>query len=95
MKVLTGGRGSGITTAMLLSASNNDATILVLNEFSADILRDKCKSMHLHIPDIITIDKLSSADLHNKRLYIDNADVIIKYLTGQDVNLDMICVSLE
>ena len=82
-KFLVGGRGSGITTALIREASENDYVIIVSNHANRNFIQHQCEILGINCPRVVTVDEVVKNKCHGLRfngVIIDNADTVIHFL---------------
>lgn len=101
MKIISGERGNGISTDLVLEASIFDGTILTMHHYTKDKVALFCKENHLREPEVITITDLKKGkiDLSKRRKwFIEDVNCIFVWLLKEcDINLpgsiETICYS--
>lgn len=92
-KFLVGGRRSGITTALIREASENNYGMIVSTEVARDCIKHQCKKMKIKCPIIVTIGEVISKKrpcLPVGKIVVDRADYILSILlVSYGVNADI------
>lgn len=92
-KFLVGGRGSGITTALIREASENDYAIVALSDTNRNYIKHQCKKMKIKCPLIITAGEIAFGKcrgLSFDKVVIDNVDnVLLLLLSSYGVYADI------
>ena len=82
-KFLVGGRGSGITTALIREASENDYVIITSNHANRNFIQHQCEILGVKCPRVVTVDEVTKNKCRGLRfngVVIDNADIVFHLL---------------
>lgn len=82
-KFLVGGRGSGITTALIQEASENDYIIITSNHANRNFIQHQCEILGINCPRVITVDEIVGQKCRGlccNKVVIDNADTALRTL---------------
>lgn len=84
MRIITGNRGSGLSTSLVLESAQFNIPILTTSTGSCEHLKDLAEQMGLSIPEPINLNQISLNLKYyletNDRLLIDNASFVLKEL---------------
>ena len=85
-KFLVGGRGSGITTALIREASENDYVIITSNHANRNFIQHQCEILGVKCPKVVTVDEVTNNKCRGlcfdrvEKVVIDNADIVFHLL---------------
>lgn len=80
MKIITGGRGTGITTDLVLESSKFDIPI-VCDGNSVKYIKELAKEMNIVIPEPIPFNRLDRLrDLNYDSIIINDIDCLLKII---------------
>lgn len=92
-KFLVGGRGSGITTALIREASENDYVIITSNHANRNFIQHQCEILGINCPRVITVDEIMGQKCRGlccNKVVVDNANIILNLLlSSYGVNADI------
>ena len=84
MRIITGNRGSGLSTSLVLESAQFNTPILTTSTGSCEHLKDLAQQMGLSIPEPINLNQIGLNLKYyletNDRLLIDNADFVLRTL---------------
>ena len=85
-KFLVGGRGSGITTALIREASENDYVIITSNHANRNFIQHQCEILGINCPRVVTVGEVTENKCRGlcldrvEKVVIDNADTVLHFL---------------
>lgn len=87
MKIITGERGAGITTSLILEASKFGGTIITISKGQTKWIKEKADNLGVEPPKAISITKIIDdmesgvePNYGTDKIYLDNANLVIDYL---------------
>lgn len=80
MKFIIGSRGSGVTTDILLEASQFDRPIIVPTEANKRHIKDECLRLGIICPDVYTFDQVKMGVFRGQRTGIVHISDVNAYL---------------
>lgn len=80
MKFIIGSRGSGVTTDILLEASQFDRPIIVPTEANKRHIKDECLRLGIICPDVYTFGQVKNGILRGQRTGIVHISGVNAYL---------------
>ncbi len=101
MKFIIGSRGSGVTTDVILEASQFDRPIIVPNEIYKRHIKDECVRLNISCPDIYTFTQIKAGIFKGQRteiIYIADVNTFHKFILtdyGFNGKIGTVCASLE
>lgn len=97
MKIIKGGRRSGKTTELIRMCAENGGYIVCRSYNAASMIQKQSKEMGLKIPYPLTYTELLHKSYYAKgvkKLYIDDADELLRILT-RGVELEAITINIQ
>ena len=100
-KFLVGGRGSGITTALIREASENNYVVITSKHANRKFIRHQCEILGINCPRVVTVGGVVEQKCRGLRfigVVVDNADNVIHFLLssyGVYDNIATIGASIE
>lgn len=92
-KFLVGGRGSGITTALIREASENNYVIITSNHVNRNFIQHQCEILGINCPRVITVGEIigqKCRGLRCNKVVVDNANIVLNLLlSSYGVNADI------
>lgn len=86
-KTITGTRGSGVSTQLVLESSLSRAPILCMYYPSKRHLLDRAAELGVTIPEPLTIGEFNDRGLIKpKRIIIDDASFVLENLLGSQIH---------
>lgn len=82
-KFLVGGRGSGITTALIREASENDYIIITSNHANRNFIQHQCEILGINCPKVVTVGEVvenKCRGLNYNKIVVDNANTVLRLL---------------
>lgn len=82
MKFIIGSRGSGVTTDILLEASQFDRPIIVPMEANKKHIKDECVRLSIPCPDVYTFGQVKNGILQGQRsgiVHISDVNAWLKW----------------
>lgn len=101
MKFIIGGRGSGVTTDILLEASKFDRPIIVPNEPYKRHIVDECVRLNIPCPDIYTFSQIKAGIFRGQKpeiIHISDANTFLNFVLkdyGFNGKIGTVSASLE
>lgn len=83
MKFIIGGRGSGVTTDILLEASQFDRPIIVPTEVNKRHIKDECLRLGIRCPDLYNFGQVKLGVLKGQNIdvvYISDVNLILSLI---------------
>lgn len=100
MKIIAGGRGTGITTALVLEASQFNTPIIVNTQVEKRYAQLLCKKLLVYTPSVFTTSEVFEGKLRGskyKNICISDVDSFIRTALnsmGVKANVQSISISL-
>ena len=103
-KFLVGGRGSGITTQLIIEASANNYVIITSNHANRNFIQHQCEILGINCPRVVTVGEVAENKCRGlcldrvEKVVIDNADTVLHFLLssyGVYANIATIGASVE
>lgn len=101
MKFIIGGRGSGVTTDLLLEASQFNRPIIVPTEAMKHYIKDECVRLSIRCPDLYNFGQVKLGVLRGKNIdivYISDVNLILNLILkdyGFNGKIGTVSTSLE
>ena len=87
MRIITGNRGSGLSTSLVLESAQFNTPILTFSTSSCSHLKNIAKQLKITIPEPINLNNpdpsLHDMFRNHDRILIDNADRVLEELLRQ------------
>lgn len=83
MKFIIGGRGSGVTTDLLLEASKFDRPIIVPTEAMKCHIKDECVRLGIRCPDLYNFGQVKLGVLKDRNIdvvYISDVNLVLNLI---------------
>lgn len=101
MKFIIGSRGSGVTTDILLEASQFDRPIIVPTEVNKRHIKDECLRLGIVCPDVYTFGQVKNGILQGQRnevVHISDVNAWLEWSLkeyGLDGKIGTVSASME
>ena len=92
MKIITGKRGTGKTTQLIVASALNNIPIVTYSETHADYIKDLAHRMKIQIPDPISINKMPRC---YEEVLVDDAEFILQKIFSDHFNANISAITLS